>query len=70
MIQTNKNLKRFLRLPEVKHQTGMGRSAIYAKIKAGSFPAPIKLGKRTSAWLSSDIDVWIEQQIAASKAVA
>jgi len=68
MIQTNHNPRRFLRLPEVKHQTGMGRSAIYAKIKAGCFPAPIKLGERTSAWLSSEVDSWIEQQVAASKA--
>lgn len=59
---------RLLRLPEVQYQTGLGRSAIYAKIKAGTFPAPVKLGERSSAWVSSSIDTWIEQQIAASKA--
>ena len=70
MIHLNHNPKRFMRLPEVKHQTGMGRSAIYAKIKAGTFPAPIKLSERSSAWISTDIEGWIEQQIDASRAVA
>lgn len=59
--------KRLMRLQEVKRQTGIGRSSIYLKIKAGNFPHPIKLGARTVAWLESDIDAWIEQQIAASK---
>ena len=59
---------RLLRLPEVQHQTGLGRSAIYDKVKKGLFPAPIKLGERASAWVSTEVQGWIEQQIAASKA--
>ncbi|MFM7012696.1 MAG: helix-turn-helix transcriptional regulator [Betaproteobacteria bacterium] len=61
---------RLHRLPDVKEQTGLGRSAIYQRIKAGTFPAPIKLGARTVAWLSDDLDAWVEQQIAASKVTA
>lgn len=64
------NSPRLIRLHDVRHQTGIGRSAIYQRIKDGSFPAPIKIGARAVAWLSTDIDAWIEQQIAASKAAA
>lgn len=62
--------RRLMRLPDVKHQTGIGRSAIYQRIKDGTFPSPIKIGIRTVAWDSSSIDTWVEQQIAAAKAAA
>lgn len=69
--QTNhQNPHRLLRLPEVQHQIGLGRSAIYARIKAGTFPSPVKIGARVSAWPAAVIEAWIEQQIAASKASA
>lgn len=66
----NSNSPRLIRMPEVKSRTGIGRSAIYAKVANKDFPAPIKIGARAVAWLSTDIDAWIEQQIAASKAAA
>jgi prophage regulatory protein len=58
--------RRFLRLTEVKHQVGLGRSAIYAKIKAGEFPAAINLGARAVAWTSDSISAWMDERIAAS----
>lgn len=66
----NSNNVRLIRLPEVKDRTGIGRSAIYAKVANKDFPAPIKIGVRTVAWLSTDIDCWIEQRVAAAKAAA
>ena len=59
--------RRFLRLPDVKHQCGLGRSAIYQKIKAGEFPSPYVLSENGLAvgWLSSDIDSYIESRIQA-----
>lgn len=68
-MQTNTTQSpRLLRLPEVQHQVGLGRSAIYQRLKDGTFPKPVKLGARVAAWPASVIDAWIEQQIAASKA--
>lgn len=58
--------RRFLRLPEVKHQVGIGRTAIYQKIKAGEFPAPVSLGARAVAWTSDSIENWIESRIRAA----
>ena len=59
--------RRFLRLPEVKHQVGLGRSAIYQKIKAGEFPAPISLGVRAVAWTSISISEWMDARIEANR---
>lgn len=61
-----RNPRRFLRLSDVKHQVGLGRSAIYQKIKAGEFPRPYPLGVRAVAWLSEEIDAWIESRIEAA----
>jgi prophage regulatory protein len=55
--------RRFLRLPDVKHQVSLSRSAIYGKIKAGEFPKPYSLGPRAVGWLSDDIDGWIASRI-------
>ena len=57
--------QRLLRLPEVKDETGFGRSTIYASIyiprgASGEFPRSIRIGARAVGWLESDIDQWIE----------
>lgn len=58
---------RFLRWPEVRQRVGYSRSQIHNLVKQGSFPAPIKLGARASAWLQSSIDEWISERVAASE---
>lgn len=59
--------KALLRLPEVKRRTGRCRSAIYADISAGRFPAAVPIGARSVAWLESEIEAWIDEQIAHRK---
>ncbi len=52
-----------LPIDEVIRRVGLGRSTIYARIGAGTFPAPRKLGEHATAavrWRSSDIDSWID----------
>lgn len=56
-----------LRLPTVKSRVALGRSSIYAAIKKGTFPAPIKLGERAVGWLSSDVELWLATRINASR---
>jgi prophage regulatory protein len=54
-----------LRLPRVRTYTGLSRSEIYRRVSAGTFPKPVKLGERASAWPSHEITAWIESRIAA-----
>jgi len=57
---------RLLRLADVKHMTGLGRSSIYAAIQAGTFPAAVNLTAHAVAWRESEIDAWITQRPAAA----
>jgi prophage regulatory protein len=59
--------KQFLRLPEVELKTGCPRSSIYRYIKAGTFPSPVKIGPRASAWDSEMIENWMDDAIDTSK---
>jgi prophage regulatory protein len=49
---------RILRIREVASRVGLSRSAIYARIKAGEFPVPIKQGA-TSGWLEAEVNAYI-----------
>jgi prophage regulatory protein len=57
-------IKSLLRIRHVIERVGLSRSAIYQRIKDGEFPKPISLGGRAVAWVSSEIDEFIERQIA------
>ena len=55
----------FLRRPEVQARTALGRSTLYALIKKGDFPKPVKLtGARAVAWSSHEVSEWIDSRIA------
>lgn len=56
----NPGASKLLRLPAVTARVGMRRTSIYALIKAGKFPLPVKIGK-ASAWLDDEITQWIEE---------
>ena len=59
-----------MRLPQVARRTGLPKSTIYALIARGSFPRPIKLSERTSAWRSDELDQWVEARTRASRSQA
>lgn len=51
-----------LRRPEVEARTGLSRSTIYAWMKEGAFPKPVKLGARLVGWMDTDIEAWVDAQ--------
>jgi prophage regulatory protein len=57
----------FLRLPAVKALTGLSKSSLYALIRANSFPAPVRLGPRTAAWVRSEIKEWAEGRVLSAR---
>ncbi|HMV53806.1 MAG TPA: AlpA family transcriptional regulator [Rhodocyclaceae bacterium] len=60
---------RLIRLREVLAKTGLSRSACYAAIQAGTFPAPIPIlpGGRSTAWPEHEVDAWLRDRIAAAR---
>lgn len=45
----------FMRLRDVLQVIPVSRSAWWAGCRRGFYPAPVKLGPRTTAWVRSDI---------------
>ncbi len=52
-----------LRLPHVIARVGLKRTAIYEGVRLGTFPAPIRLGRRCVAWPSDTVEAWIAARI-------
>nr|WP_027458710.1 AlpA family phage regulatory protein [Dechloromonas agitata] len=48
-------LEGYARLPQVLAVIPVSKSAWWAGIRLGKFPAPVKLGPRTTAWRVEDI---------------
>ncbi|MER9309799.1 AlpA family phage regulatory protein [Mesorhizobium australicum] len=49
----------------------MSRTAIWLRVKAKTFPKPVRLGDGSRiAYVESEIETWIEQQIAHRDEVA
>lgn len=59
-----------LRRKQVEARTGLARSTIYDRIKAGTFPAPISLGEKSVGWVESEVSGWIAAQIGKSRKAA
>ena len=56
---------RLIRLKEVQHRVGLGRSTIYRWMAEGAFPKPISLGGHAVAWLERDVEDWIDARVQA-----
>ena len=52
---------RFIRLPEVMHMSGLGKTSIYDLMKKGKFPARIKFNARAAMWRESEVLTWIQK---------
>jgi len=51
----------FVRLPIVLQVLGIGKSSLWAGIKEGRYPKPVKLGPRTTVWKVDDLRNFIAQ---------
>lgn len=55
----------FLRIGSVEKMVGLKKTAIYDRIKTGSFPRQIRLGATVAVWRRSEIMAWMDRQAAA-----
>lgn len=68
-IESFKLGNRLLRRPEVEWKTGKSRAGIYEGIRAGTFPAPVPIGRNSVAWLEAEVDQWIAARINERQAI-
>ena len=45
----------------LKYYLPGSRSTLWRQVKAGKFPAPVKLSGGITAWRKSDLDNWVNQ---------
>jgi prophage regulatory protein len=57
--------QKLIRIKTVREMTGLSRSYVYALAYKGQFPQPVKLSERSSAWIESEVQAWIDSRIAA-----
>ena len=53
---------RLLRIEEVEVMTGLAKSTIYRLVKEGSFPRPVRVGKRAVRWREWEVREWIRSR--------
>ena len=57
---------KFVDMALITKLTGLTDKWFYKLISLGEFPKPIKLG-RSSRWLESEVEAWLQQRIAQSR---
>ncbi|WP_440026826.1 helix-turn-helix transcriptional regulator [Chromobacterium amazonense] len=52
----------YVRLSDLRPIIPLSDSSIWRRVKAGTFPAPVKLSERVTAWKAEDIRTWLDEQ--------
>ncbi len=60
-------MQTILRLPAVKARTGLSRSTIYQRVREGSFPRPVNLGKRAVGWIEAEVAAHMAELVERSR---
>ena len=53
---------------EVEKRIGFTRAWAHTLARNGEFPKPVKISKRASRWIESEIDAWVESKIQRDRA--
>lgn len=51
-----------LRLKQVQALVPLHRVTLWRLMLDGSFPAPLKIGKRAIAWRADDVQAWLDSR--------
>ena len=63
MDQLQQGAPRLGAQPEVSNIVGLSKSEIHRKVKAGTFPAPVRLGRRCTRWNIAEVENWIRDRL-------
>lgn len=47
----------------VSKAVSLSRTTIYRGVRAGTFPAPVRITERRVAWRESDVQAWIQSRM-------
>lgn len=52
----------FLRQPQVLRLIPISKSTLWRRVQARTFPQPVKLSERITAWRAEDVRKWMEEK--------
>ncbi len=59
----NVEVERYLREKQLlEHYLPFSGSTLWRKVRAGDFPAPVKLGQAITAWREREVATWLNKQ--------
>lgn len=56
-----------LKLKRVLARSGKCRTGVYTD---PTFPRPIKIGKRASVWIASEVDAWVAARVREARGIS
>jgi len=63
-IVAKSSVLRYLRQREVRERVGISQSTLYRMMATGAFPRQVKLSERSSAWIESEVEAFMNARIA------
>jgi len=64
---TETRIDRFLSPAVVADRTSLCRATLYNKVRAGDFPAPVKISRNRIAWPESSVAQWMADKMAGAQ---
>ena len=58
-------MERMMRMAEVVQVTGLSKTTLWRRVKAGDFPPPVRFGSlatRSVGWRESEIEGWLNSR--------
>ena len=56
-------IRRIIAAPQVAHLTALSRTTIWRAVRAGNFPAPIKLTPGRIGWFLDEIEAFLSSRL-------
>jgi len=60
MATTPVNLCAYMRLRQIMAVVPFSAATVWRKVRDGSFPAPVKLSERVTAWKVAEVQAWLD----------
>jgi prophage regulatory protein len=64
-------MEQIIKAGKVMEITALSHSGLYAEVRKGTFPTPIKItGNRASGWALSEVQAWVQSRVQAARGVS
>jgi len=58
---------KFLRIKQIIDRYSISASSVWAMVKSGKFPKPVKLSENCTGWIEGETEKWAQDRISDSR---